>query len=139
MCMRGGEGRVCMWGWGGLRWSCKGQCGLARCGPNLGFGYLCVYVGLGRDVMELWWEMGLTQWCAACFCGKADLFPYLSFGCHLDCVFIVAELDPIMGVRMLIFGDSWRKFAVLIEALIELGELYIIPALKGFGQMFTTV
>jgi len=28
------------------------------------------------------------------------------------------ELDPIMGVRMLIFGDSWKKFAVLIEALI---------------------
>ena len=53
----GGEGRVRIWGWGGVRWSCVGQCGLARCGPNLSFGYLCVYLGLGRDVMEFWWEM----------------------------------------------------------------------------------
>ena len=32
--MRGDEGRVRMWGWGGVQ-CCVGQCGLARCGPNL--------------------------------------------------------------------------------------------------------
>ena len=29
---------------------------------------------------------GLTQWHAACFRDKANLFPHFSFGCHLDCV-----------------------------------------------------
>ena len=62
----------------------------------------------------MWWYCGgrwrgLTQWYAACVCGKADLFPHLSFGL---CVhgsnttvwgFFVSFL-PKFGVVCLIFN-----------------------------------
>ena len=106
----------------------------------MGFGFLHVYMGLGRDVMELWWEMGLTQWCAACFCGKADLFPHLSFGCRLDCVFIVGTL--LFGAFLSLFSLSlaFNLFArfligvilfsiILLSLCLSLGGRFVASAL----------
>ena len=64
---------VCMWGWGGMWWYCGGK-----------------------------WR-GLTQWHAACFCGKVGLFPRLLFGCRLDWVFIVWTL---------LFGAFFSRFSL---------------------------
>ena len=90
--------------------------------------------------MELWWEMGLTQWCAACFCGKADLFPHLSFGCHLDCVFIVGTL--LFGAFLSLFSLSlaFNLFArfligvilfsiILLSLCLSLGGRFVASAL----------
>ena len=51
-----------------------------------GFGFLRVYVGLGKDVVVLWWEMEGSY---PVLCGgKADLFPHLSFRCvvWIECI-----------------------------------------------------
>ena len=40
----------------------------------------------------------------ACFCGKADLFPHLLFGCRLDGVFIVGTL--LFGTFLSLFSLS---------------------------------
>ena len=53
---------------------------LSPCAHGVGKGCGGIVVGDGG---------GLTQWHAACFRGKADLFPHFPFGCCLDCVFIV--------------------------------------------------
>ena len=75
-CVNVGLGRSCVYvRLGRDGWSCGvGQCDLARCGPNL-WGLASCVCGVGEGCGGIVVGDGgvLTQWYAACFCGKANL------------------------------------------------------------------
>ena len=59
----------------------------------MGFGFLSVYVGLWRDVMELWWEMeGSYPVVCGLFLWESRLAPTFVVWVSLDGVFIVGTL-----------------------------------------------